>query len=168
MANVIAKPSLHVWQTIEMVPTVTGSWRGASCVTLRDQKWESVCVIMNIRLSILFFYFFDEQTLDLKQKVHTCRRFWSHTHINNRNWEQLCWQRVRLWHRGGQNYITRGDPRSLSFPLLFRLSCGATYDPSAGRMQCLGTPAELYTSIRRALGRKQGLDGKLEEKSIKS
>lgn len=53
--------------------------------------------------------------------------------------------------------FTKGDPRSLSFPLLFRLSCGATYDPSAGRMQCLGTPTELYTSIRQALGRKQGL-----------
>lgn len=74
---------------------------------------------------------------------------------------------ICFWHRGGQNYITRRDPRSLSFPLLFRLSCGATYDPSAGRMQCLGTPTEPYTSIRKALGRKQGLMEKLEEKDFK-
>ena len=57
----------------------------------------------------------------------------------------------------GQDHVSKRDPRSLSFPPLFRLSCGATYDPSAGRMQCLGTPTGLYTSIRQALGRKQGL-----------
>lgn len=63
--------------------------------------------------------------------------------------------------------LVEGDPRSLSFPPLFRLSCGATYDPSAGRMQCLGTPTELCTSIRQGPGKKTRADGKPEVGSIK-
>lgn len=37
--------SLHVWQRIEMVPTQTGSQRGALCDVEGDQNWgKSVCV----------------------------------------------------------------------------------------------------------------------------
>ncbi|TMS12190.1 Tyrosine-protein kinase Blk, partial [Larimichthys crocea] len=44
---------------------------------------------------------------------------------------------------------------------------GPTYDPSASRMQCLGTPTELYTSIRQGPGKKTRADGKPEDGSIK-
>ena len=81
--------------------------------------------------------------------------------------ESAHWQHVRFWRRGGQERISKGDPRSRPFPPLFRLSCGATYDPSAGRMQCLGTPTELYTSIRQGPGKKTRADGKPEEGEYK-
>lgn len=60
--------------------------------------------------------------------VSTCAAIYSHMQCTLTlimGIESAHWQLVCFWHRGGQDCVSKGDPRSLSFPPLFRLSCGA-------------------------------------------